>query len=228
MGGGGGSRLKEAVLKMPAARVTWLSALFLTGYVGVEVGLGGWIVTFMIRVREADRFASGMTATGFWLGLTVGRVVLGFITGRIGETLAIMVRVSSSCIGYVLIECSDLPTHIDGTGTPLLARSSILRWCYIGRITRFLLRTAFPCSYGCLHEIAPEASARVKHWLRSCIRWKWRCDIPLCYRCHCAGEGCAGIAAYHPGTAGCDLRFMAGIAEDEQEEGMRAFVKATP
>ena len=96
MSDGSGSRLKEAVLKMPAARVTWLSALFLLGYVGIEVGLGGWIVTFMIRVRNAERFASGMTATGFWLGLTLGRVVLGFVTGRIGEKLAISVCLSRS------------------------------------------------------------------------------------------------------------------------------------
>ena len=93
--GAGGSRLKEAILKKPAARVTWLAALFLLGYVGIEVGLGGWIVVFMIRVRDGERFASGMTATGFWLGLTVGRFVLGFVTPRIGEKLAISVRTSS-------------------------------------------------------------------------------------------------------------------------------------
>ena len=92
----GGSRLREAVLRKPAARVTWLTSLFLLGYVGIEVGLGGWIVAFMIRVRDAKRFASGMTATGFWLGITVGRVVLGFITPRIGEKLAIAVRLNLS------------------------------------------------------------------------------------------------------------------------------------
>jgi fucose permease len=86
-----GSRLKEAVLKRPAARITWLAAMFLLGYVGIEVGLGGWIVVFMIRVRHGARFASGMTATGFWLGLTVGRFILGFVTPRIGEKLAIAV-----------------------------------------------------------------------------------------------------------------------------------------
>ena len=86
-----GSRLKEAVLKRPAARVTWLAALFLLGYVGCEVALGGWIVTFMIRVRHEAAFASGMTATGFWLGMTIGRLVLGFITPRIGEKLAIAI-----------------------------------------------------------------------------------------------------------------------------------------
>ncbi|KJY01960.1 MFS transporter like protein [Zymoseptoria brevis] len=86
-----GSRLKEACLTMPAARVTWISALFFLGYVGIEVALGGWIVEFMIRVRDANPFSSGMSATGFWLGITVGRVVLGFVTPRIGEKLALMI-----------------------------------------------------------------------------------------------------------------------------------------
>lgn len=86
-----GSRLKEATFKMPAARITWLSAFFLLGYVGIEVALGGWIVTFMIQVRHGAAFASGMTATGFWLGITVGRLILGFVTPKIGEKLAIAV-----------------------------------------------------------------------------------------------------------------------------------------
>ena len=91
-----GGGLREALFKMPAARVTWLCALFLLGYVGMEVALGGWIVEFMIRVRHAANFASGMSATGFWLGMTVGRVALGFVTPKIGEKLAIMVRFSLS------------------------------------------------------------------------------------------------------------------------------------
>lgn len=90
----GKSRMHEALIQMPAARVTWLCAIFLLCYVGVEVALGGWIVQFMIDVRHGAAFASGMTATGFWLGLTVGRVVLGFITPRLGERLAIMVRMA--------------------------------------------------------------------------------------------------------------------------------------
>ncbi|KAI0382291.1 MFS general substrate transporter [Hypomontagnella monticulosa] len=86
-----GGGLREALFKMPAARVTWLCALFLLGYVGMEVALGGWIVEFMIQVRQGEAFASGMTATGFWLGLTIGRVILGFVTPRIGEKRAIMI-----------------------------------------------------------------------------------------------------------------------------------------
>lgn len=83
--------LRAALTKRPSARVTWLCAVFLLGYVGIEVALGGWIVVFMIQVRHGEEFASGMTATGFWLGITIGRVILGFVTPRIGEKLAISV-----------------------------------------------------------------------------------------------------------------------------------------
>lgn len=81
--------LRQALFRRPSARVTWICAIFLLGYVGIEVALGGWIVTFMIRVRHGDPFASGITATGFWLGITVGRVVLGFVTPRFGEKISI-------------------------------------------------------------------------------------------------------------------------------------------
>ncbi|KAF2706718.1 MFS general substrate transporter [Pleomassaria siparia CBS 279.74] len=85
------NRMKEALVHLPNARVTWICALFLLGYVGVEVALGGWIVKFMLEVRSGGDFASGMTATGFWMGITVGRLVLGFVTPKLGEKLAIAI-----------------------------------------------------------------------------------------------------------------------------------------
>lgn len=84
-------RMKEALVRLPFAQVTWICAMFLLGYVGVEVALGGWIVKFMLQVRDGNPFASGMTATGFWMGLTVGRIILGFVTPKLGEKLAIAV-----------------------------------------------------------------------------------------------------------------------------------------
>jgi fucose permease len=90
------NRMVEALIRAPNARVTWLCALFLLGYVGVEVALGGWIVKFMLEVRKGGDFASGMTATGFWMGVTVGRIVLGFITPKLGEKMAIAVSCSSA------------------------------------------------------------------------------------------------------------------------------------
>lgn len=80
------SRLKEAL----KSRVTWVSSIFLLGYVGAEVALGGWIVTFMRRERAGGEFESGMVATGFWTGITVGRLVLGF-TLKFGEKFLVLV-----------------------------------------------------------------------------------------------------------------------------------------
>ncbi|KAK1727573.1 major facilitator superfamily domain-containing protein [Colletotrichum acutatum] len=90
---GGGGGLRTALLKRPYARVTWLCALFLLAYVGTEVSLGGWIVQFMIQVRKANNFDSGMTSVGFWLGITLGRAVLGFVTPKLGVKLAVSVYI---------------------------------------------------------------------------------------------------------------------------------------
>jgi fucose permease len=94
--------MKEALFMRPAARVTWLCAFFLLGYVGLEVAVGGWIVTFMRRVRDGTPFNAGMVATGFWLGMTIGRVVLGFVTPRIGEKRAIAIYLPI-CMGLELL-----------------------------------------------------------------------------------------------------------------------------
>ncbi|EEP80376.1 conserved hypothetical protein [Uncinocarpus reesii 1704] len=75
----GNGRTAEALKN----KVTWICSIFISIYAGAEVGLGGWIVTFMINIRHGSAFASGMSATGFWLGLTVGRVILGFVTPRL-------------------------------------------------------------------------------------------------------------------------------------------------
>lgn len=52
----------------------------------------------MTSVRHGSAFASGMTETGFWLGVTLGRFVLGFVSPWLGEKFSIVV--------YLLISIS--------------------------------------------------------------------------------------------------------------------------
>ncbi|KAK9364504.1 major facilitator superfamily domain-containing protein [Lipomyces kononenkoae] len=75
------SRLSEALKN----RYTILLAFVLFFYMGAEAGLGSWIVTFMVTERHGDPAKMGAVASGFWVGLTAGRMGLGFVTGRIGE-----------------------------------------------------------------------------------------------------------------------------------------------
>ncbi|ELQ32839.1 hypothetical protein OOU_Y34scaffold01028g8 [Pyricularia oryzae Y34] len=83
--------LREVLFKKGYARVAWLISIFLLCYVGAEVAIGGWIVKFMMEIRNAPGFESGMSAMGFWLGLVVGRVILGFVTPKLGVKLAVTI-----------------------------------------------------------------------------------------------------------------------------------------
>jgi len=56
----------------------------------------------MSRIRDGSQFSSGLTATGFWLGITMGRITLGFVTPRLGERVAISIY-SSLALGLLLV-----------------------------------------------------------------------------------------------------------------------------
>ncbi|KIX09756.1 uncharacterized protein Z518_00837 [Rhinocladiella mackenziei CBS 650.93] len=93
-----GGRTKEAL----KSKITWLCAAFFFTYMGIEVGLGGWIVTFMLRVRDASPSASGYSGSGFWAGQALGRATLGFVTERFGERLCISIYLAA-CLVLQLI-----------------------------------------------------------------------------------------------------------------------------
>ena len=56
-------------------KVVHLLAFFTLAYVGTEVSIGGWIVTFIIQERNGGS-SSGYISSGFFAGLTVGRLAL--------------------------------------------------------------------------------------------------------------------------------------------------------
>ena len=45
----------------------------------------------MIQLRDASYFAAGMVLFGLWLSISIGTVILGFVTPHIGERLAITI-----------------------------------------------------------------------------------------------------------------------------------------
>lgn len=94
----------QTSLRFPQHRTHFSSSALLirSQYVGGEVALGGWIVTFMNRIRLASAYNSGIAATGFWAGMTVGRAGLGFITDKFGERLCVLIYLGLS-IGLELL-----------------------------------------------------------------------------------------------------------------------------
>ncbi|KAF9475148.1 MFS general substrate transporter [Pholiota conissans] len=71
-------------------RAVHLLAFFILIYVGVEVTIGGWIVTFIIDVRNGGP-SSGYVSSGFFGGLTLGRVLLLWVNKKVGERLVLFI-----------------------------------------------------------------------------------------------------------------------------------------
>ncbi|KAH1841380.1 hypothetical protein KXX54_002040 [Aspergillus fumigatus] len=95
----GGSRTTEA-MKSP---ITWLIASWLFVYMGVEVSVGGWVVDFMIQERNGKPFESGLVPTGFWAGVTVGRLVLGFNEGeRTAITIYLAISIALELVFWLV------------------------------------------------------------------------------------------------------------------------------
>lgn len=117
-----GSRTREAI----SSRVVWICSVFLLIYVGIEVSIGGWVVSFMSTVRHASPFAAGMSETGFWAGLTVGRIFLGFVTGRIGERLAILVRTRRTLLKCRILTCFESQALFSHGHKPFMCWNNLL------------------------------------------------------------------------------------------------------
>jgi len=65
-------------------RALHFMAIFSLIYVGVEVTLGGWIVTYIIQKRHGGP-SSGYISSGFFGGLTLGRITLIWLNRKVGE-----------------------------------------------------------------------------------------------------------------------------------------------
>lgn len=62
------------------SKLVWLLSVIMFLYVGSEVAFGTWLVTFMTRIKHTSFVYASYLATTFWLGLTLGRIFLGFVT----------------------------------------------------------------------------------------------------------------------------------------------------
>lgn len=84
-------------------RVVWLAALFLLFYVGAEVTLGTWSFSLLTEERHEPALLSGWVVSGFWLGLTLGRALLGVVAQRLGNVRMIQLCLVGVVVGVALV-----------------------------------------------------------------------------------------------------------------------------
>src|SRR6266702_2171249 len=72
--------------------------LFMLTFFGAEVSVGSWSYSFLTEERHASILLAGWMVSGYWLGLTLGRLTLARVTLRVGSA-----RVTQSCLVGVVI-----------------------------------------------------------------------------------------------------------------------------
>ncbi|TFK49165.1 MFS general substrate transporter [Heliocybe sulcata] len=77
----------KQIFKLKAVHMLAIFALI---YVGVEVTIGGWTVTYIIDVRHGGA-SSGYISSGFFAGLTFGRVALLWVNHKVGERTVLFI-----------------------------------------------------------------------------------------------------------------------------------------
>lgn len=84
-------------------RLVWFAALFLCVYVGTEVSLGSWSYTLLTESRHVpDAPASGIVS-GYWFGLTAGRLAMARAADRWGAARLIQVCLAGVLAAVLLV-----------------------------------------------------------------------------------------------------------------------------
>jgi fucose permease len=121
--------------------VVWLGALFLFLYVGAEVGVGNWSYSFLLEDRHQQTLLAGWVVSGYWFGLTLGRLLVSTVAGwlRLGIAQMIYACLVGTGIGAVLVWL--LPG----------IESAALGFCLIG----FFLGPIFPTTIALMPLLVP-------------------------------------------------------------------------
>src|SRR5581483_2126401 len=83
----GDAALPARVRQTLARPVVWLGIAIFLVYTGLEATVAVWGFSFLTQARGIALTTAGWWLSGFWLGLTAGRVAFGWVGGRGGAPL---------------------------------------------------------------------------------------------------------------------------------------------
>lgn len=130
--------LAEALRRPPVM----LAAAFLSVYVGLEISLGNWAFTYLVKDQGLLALTAGYALSGYWLGLTAGRFVISPLAGRLGLTpQRMMLYCLTGVIGATALTWA-LDGQLAGAGFALVG---------------FFLGPLFPTAMALVPDLAPAA-----------------------------------------------------------------------
>lgn len=83
--------------------IVWIAAFFMLIYVGAEVSVGSWTYSFLTEERDVPILLAGWIVSGYWIGLTLGRLTLARVTLWIGSERLIVGCLIGVVIGALCV-----------------------------------------------------------------------------------------------------------------------------
>jgi len=84
----------------------WALGALILVYVGTENGIGGWTPTYLERTTTLDVGTAALAASGFWLALTVGRMIGALLGTRLRPNTLLLISLAGAFAGAVLLAAS--------------------------------------------------------------------------------------------------------------------------
>jgi fucose permease len=87
----------------------WLSIAMFLLYTGAEATLGVWVYTLLTESRGVDPAAAGLLTGSYWAMFTLGRMLAGLVTKRIGLDRLLLISLVGALVGAVMLWWAPAP-----------------------------------------------------------------------------------------------------------------------
>jgi fucose permease len=94
-------------LRRPAV---WMSLLLFFIYTGLEVSFGTWTYSLLTLSRNVSTEVAGLWAGSYWATFTLGRIMAGLLTRRLGVKALLVGGLIAATAGAVLLWWNPFPT----------------------------------------------------------------------------------------------------------------------
>lgn len=86
----------------PRAKLVLMCSIFYFLDIAIESSYTSWIITYMQRVRDVKIATASLSSSVFWIGMALGRAILGIVTQHFGLGISVATYITMSACLQVL------------------------------------------------------------------------------------------------------------------------------
>ena len=171
-GGDARANLRTA-LCTPAVLV---SGLLLLVYVGTEVAIGNWAYSVQTISRKTPEMVAGYSISAYWMGLTIGRMGMGYVIKRLGTVR--MIDFSLTLLTVGLLSWWLLPNQVLSLPVLGLALATIFPTTML-LVPQRVAAPLVPAAIGFLSSVASLGAASIPTGVGFLANWAGLEIIPI-------------------------------------------------